>query len=72
MLSSPGPGADPFTDLHDLFGDLFGALLGGGRRRGARADAPKRGDDLLYSLDISLEEAVEGTEVVSLGTEETE
>jgi molecular chaperone DnaJ len=40
------------------FGDLFDQFFGGGRRR----QGPRRGSDLLYELDITLEEAAEGIE----------
>jgi molecular chaperone DnaJ len=54
-----GFGAESFSDIFsDVFGDIFGAGGGGGRRRG-RA---QRGADLRYNLDLSLEEAVSGTE----------
>jgi len=47
-----------FSDIFgDVFGDIFGA--GGGRGRGG----PQRGSDLRYTLEISLEEAVRGTNV---------
>lgn len=53
-----GGGAGGFggADFSDIFGDVFGDIFGGGRRRSAR------GADLRYNLDISLEEAVQGTE----------
>ncbi len=43
------------ADFSDIFGDMFGDIFGGGRRRG-------RGADLRYNLEISLEDAVQGTE----------
>ena len=43
----------------DAFGDIFGDIFGGGRR-GARQS---RGSDLRYNLELSLEDAVNGTEV---------
>ena len=53
----PGPGAG-FSDIfEDIFGDIFGT---GGARGGQRAH---RGSDLQYNLQITLEEAVFGTEV---------
>lgn len=53
-----GFGGESFSDIFsDVFGDIFGG--GGGRRQG-RA---QRGGDLRYNLDLSLEEAVSGTEV---------
>jgi molecular chaperone DnaJ len=56
-----GPGGfgagESFSDIFgDVFGDIFG---GGGRRRGS----VRRGADLQYNLELSLEEAVAGTEV---------
>ncbi len=52
-----GFGAGGFADA---FGDIFGEIFGGGRRR-ERPDAPFRGSDLRYNLEISLEEAARGT-----------
>ncbi|MFO8004752.1 molecular chaperone DnaJ [Thioalkalivibrio sp.] len=53
-----GGGGGSFSDIfEDIFGDIFG---GGGRAGGQRA---YRGSDLQYNLDLSLEEAVFGTEV---------
>ncbi|KUJ72925.1 molecular chaperone DnaJ [Thiomicrospira sp. WB1] len=43
-------------DFGDIFGDIFGGGFGG--RRG-----PQPGNDLQYELDVSLEDAVSGTEV---------
>lgn len=51
-----GRGGFDFTSFADVFDDLFGDFVGGGRRRGA---AP-RGNDLRYNLTISLEEAFSG------------
>ncbi|HEX7044835.1 MAG TPA: molecular chaperone DnaJ [Burkholderiales bacterium] len=51
-----GAGAANFADI---FGDVFGDIFGTGRR----ANQPHRGADLRYSLELSLEEAVHGTEV---------
>ncbi|MDE2029528.1 MAG: molecular chaperone DnaJ [Alphaproteobacteria bacterium] len=44
----------------DIFDEMFGEILGGGRRPGAN-QGPQRGADLRYDLDITLEEAFEGT-----------
>lgn len=52
-----GVGASMFEDV---LGDIFGDFFGGGRR-GRRAGGV-RGDDLRYDLEISFEEAVNGTE----------
>ncbi len=45
-----------FGNFDDIFDQLFGS--NGGRRRGTRA---RRGSDLLYETEISLEEAATGT-----------
>lgn len=44
----------------DIFGDVFGDIFGGGRRGHA---GPQRGSDLRYTLDISLDDAIKGTEI---------
>ena len=46
-------------NFSDIFGDVFGDIFGGGRR-GSQAF---RGADQRYSLELSLEDAVNGTEV---------
>lgn len=46
---------DIFGDISDIFGDIFGG--GGGRSRS------QRGSDLMYNLELSLEEAVHGKSV---------
>lgn len=54
-------GGASFADIFgDVFGDIFGAGGGGGGRRGTQT---YRGADLRYNLELSLEEAVRGTEV---------
>ena len=58
--SSQGFDPSVFSDFNDIFGglgDIFG-FSGSGRRRGG----PARGADLRYDLEISLEEAADGTE----------
>ncbi|WGS87087.1 molecular chaperone DnaJ [Methylomonas sp. UP202] len=50
-------GAESFSDIFgDVFGDIFGG--GGGRQR----SSVQRGADLRYNLELTLEEAVGGTE----------
>ena len=50
--------AENFSEIFgDVFGDIFGG--GGGRKRGR----VQRGSDLRYNLEVTLEEAVSGTEV---------
>ncbi len=60
------PGAAGFGggngDFGDIFGDVFGDIFGGGRGGGGRSRAA-RGADLRYNLELSLEDAVFGTEV---------
>lgn len=55
-------GAGGNANFADIFGDVFGDIFGGGRGRGGGAQA-FRGNDLHYSLELSLEDAVRGTEV---------
>ena len=56
-----GGGAGFSGNFSDIFGDVFGDIFGGG---GGRArGGPQRGADLRYTLDISLEQAVKGTQV---------
>ena len=50
-----GPG-----NFSDTFGDVFGDIFGGGSRRGGGQRA-RRGSDLRYNLELTLEEAVSGT-----------
>ncbi len=50
-----------FSDFADIFGDLFG--FGGFTRSSRRQrNAPRRGQDLSYRLDLTFEEAVFGLE----------
>lgn len=46
--------------FEDIFGDIFGDILGGGRGRGR--NRPRAGDDLRYDLEITFDEAINGTE----------
>src|SRR5262252_1041234 len=48
-----GFGAGGFADIFD---EMFGEFMGGGRRR----QGPSRGSDLQYNLEVSLEEAFRG------------
>ena len=50
-----------FTDFADIFGDLFGFGGFGRSGRGSR-NAPRRGADLQYRVDLTFEEAVFGVE----------
>jgi molecular chaperone DnaJ len=56
MGGGPGGGAG----FGDVFGDIFGDIFGGGGRRAGRQN---RGSDLRYNLELSLEDAINGTEV---------
>ena len=53
-----GAGAGGFGDI---FGDVFGDIFGGSGRR--NPNAPQRGSDLRYNLELDLESAVAGTSV---------
>ena len=48
-------GAEGFTDLGDIFETIFGGAFGGGRQQG-----PRRGADLRYDMEITLEDAFHG------------
>src|SRR5579871_2313829 len=59
-----GAGGAGFTDVHDIFnevfGDAFADMFGRGQRR---PSGPTRGADLRYDLEITLEQAYAGAEV---------
>lgn len=56
-----GAGRGGFTaDFSDVFGDVFGDIFGGGG--GRQRSNVQRGSDLRYNLELTLEEAVSGTE----------
>ena len=59
-----GGGGAGFHDIHDIFnevfGDAFSDMFGGGRRQ---SHGPRRGQDLRYDLEITLEQAYAGSEV---------
>lgn len=62
--SSMGGGRGGFggaENFSDIFGDVFGDIFGGGSRGGQRSNV-QRGSDVLYNLELTLEEAVGGTE----------
>ncbi len=50
------------ANFSDIFGDVFGDIFGGGRGRSGGSRV-YRGSDLRYNLDLSLEDAVQGTTV---------
>lgn len=58
--SSMGGGRSfDFGDISDIFGDIFGDVFGGGGR--SKRQRAQRGADLIYNLELSLEDAVHGT-----------
>jgi len=61
-----GAGAGPFgagaSGFADIFGDVFGDIFGGGGGGGRRGSQVYRGADVRFALDLSLEDAVGGTE----------
>ena len=57
----PSMGGGQHADFGDIFGDIFGA--GGRRGGGGGRSRAQRGADLRYNLDLTLEEAVAGTDV---------
>ncbi len=58
-----GAGGFDFSgmDMGDIFSDLFGDFFGGGRR-GADANAPRKGANLRASVRITFEESISGCE----------
>jgi molecular chaperone DnaJ len=56
-----GGGFDFGSGFADIFDEMFGEILGGGGRR-APQGGQQRGADLRYDLDITLEEALLGSE----------
>ena len=56
-----GFNAGGFTDIGDIFGEVFGDIFGNGGGRGR--SSMRRGADLRYSLDLTLEQAVGGDSV---------
>jgi molecular chaperone DnaJ len=52
-----GRGADGFADIGDIFETIFGSAFGGG---GAQRQQNRRGADLRYDMQVTLEEAFNG------------
>lgn len=52
---------DIFENFGDIFGDIFGGARGGGRRGRSQA---RRGRDITYELDITLEDVLNGDKQV--------
>lgn len=60
MRGGPG-GAEGFGGFAEAFGDIFGDMFGGQRGGGARGGRQMyRGNDLSYTMEITLEEASKG------------
>jgi molecular chaperone DnaJ len=59
---SGSPGFDPFGSGADPFGSIFEAFFGGSAGQRGPQRGPQRGADLRYTLSISVEEALFGTE----------
>jgi molecular chaperone DnaJ len=57
QYGAPDFGVD-FTNFADIFGDLFGF----GRQTTRQRNAPRRGADLQYRLDLTFEEAIFGAD----------
>ena len=57
----PFSGAYASADMSDIFESLFGGIFGGGgATRANTANAPRRGRDITYSINISFMEACQG------------
>lgn len=58
-----GPHGFRTEDMGDIFGDfgdIFSQVFGGGRARGPGGMHPERGSDLVYNMELSLEDALHG------------
>lgn len=53
-----GAGQQGFEGFSDIFENIFGEFMGGGR--GRQQDSARRGADLRYDMEISLEDAFHG------------
>ncbi|HFE32521.1 MAG TPA: molecular chaperone DnaJ, partial [Gammaproteobacteria bacterium] len=63
-MGGAGAGAAGAASFSDIFGDVFGDIFGGSRGgAGGQQQRARRGADLRYHLELSLEEAVRGTTV---------
>ncbi|MBE8162989.1 MAG: molecular chaperone DnaJ [Bdellovibrionaceae bacterium] len=60
-------GAGGFSNVHDIFenfGDIFGDIFGGSRGGGRSRSRARRGRDITYELDITLEDVLNGDKQV--------
>lgn len=69
------PGGNPFqggfSDFGDL-GDIFGQFFGGGSRRRANPNAPRRGDDILKRVKVDFMDTINGRDIeLTMETDET-
>ena len=55
-----GGGGGDFGGFSDIFESVFGEFMGGGGQRGGGRQPQRRGADLRYDMEISLEEAFHG------------
>lgn len=55
-----GGGPEGFGDIGDIFETIFGSAFGGGGMGGASRQRQRRGADLRYDMEITLEEAFHG------------
>ncbi|MGB5339962.1 MAG: molecular chaperone DnaJ [Gammaproteobacteria bacterium] len=62
-MGGGGAGAGAGANFNDIFGDVFGDIFGGARGGRGGGQRVYRGSDLRYNLELSLEDAVAGTEV---------
>jgi molecular chaperone DnaJ len=63
MGAGPGGFGGGGASFSDIFGDVFGDIFGAAGGRAGGGSRAYRGADLRYTLELSLEEAVKGTEV---------
>lgn len=57
-----GMGGAGFGGFSDIFEEMFGDFMGGGRRGAGASDGARRGADISHEMDVTLEEAFAGKE----------
>lgn len=65
-MGGPGFGRAAYTDFSDIFGDIgdiFSEFFGGGFQGGRGPGGVRRGSDLRYNVEITLEDAALGKEI---------